>query len=74
LYIQPPTFDTTVAIQITVKARCRKAARGSALCVDGARGSGPDFLALVTLAGGSTELQSIAAGQGMRPDPDYRYT
>jgi hypothetical protein len=44
-------FETTVAIQITVKARCRNAARGGgARGVEAVRRSGEDVLPLVTFA------------------------
>jgi hypothetical protein len=35
LYIQPPTFDTTVAIQMTVNVRWRNGAHAEAACDGG---------------------------------------
>jgi hypothetical protein len=51
LYIQVPILDTTVAIQMTVKARWRKAARaGEATRGAAGRWLGADFSRLVTVA------------------------
>ena len=51
LYIQPPMFETTVAVQISANARLRNGAHAEPAAGDGAGAAGESLALLLIMAG-----------------------